>query len=90
MTTPTDWTNNGDRITRQFTFHDFTQAMAYMVEISFYCEKKNHHPEWKNIYNKLWVELTTHDAGGVTEKDMRLAQHMGDVFARYAKGTGQA
>lgn len=85
MTTPDHWTSDGDRIKRLFTFASFAEAMGFMVELSLFCDKTDHHPEWKNIYNKLWVELTTHDAGGVTEKDMRLAARMNDTFARYGK-----
>ena len=53
-----------------------------MVEVSLYCEKADHHPEWKNIYNRVMVDLTTHDAGGVTDKDFALALHMNTVAAK--------
>ena len=55
-----------------------------MVEVGLFCERADHHPEWTNIYNRVWVELTTHDAGGVTEKDLTLARFI-DSIAGAAK-----
>lgn len=66
-------------IAQTFTFTNFIQTFAIMTQIAIYAESKNHHPEWKNVYNKLWIELSTHDAGGVTEKDMDLAFFINQV-----------
>ncbi len=65
-------------IMKEFTFKDFVQTFAFMTQVALYAEKKNHHPEWKNIYNKLWIELATHDEGGVTAKDLDLAAYINE------------
>ena len=80
---PQGWSGDAQRIAKIYQFKSFAQALAFMVEVGFYCEKADHHPEWKNIYNKVWVELSTHDAGRVTAKDLALAAHMDAVFARF-------
>ena len=79
---PQGWSGDSQRIAKVFKFNAFGGALAFMVEVALYCERVDHHPEWKNIYNKVWVELTTHDAGRVTEKDRALAAHMDKVFSR--------
>jgi 4a-hydroxytetrahydrobiopterin dehydratase len=73
-----------DAISREFVFADFTQAFAFMTEIAIVAEKRNHHPEWFNVYNKVAVTLTTHDAGGLTQRDVDLAQIMEAAYARFA------
>lgn len=60
-------------ITRTWVFKDFSEAFAFMVRVAFLAEKMDHHPNWKNIYNKLTITLTTHDAAGLTQKDFDLA-----------------
>lgn len=65
-------------IHKQFAFKDFIQAFAFMTQVAIFSEKENHHPEWKNVYNKLWIELSTHDAGGVTQKDLDLATYINE------------
>ncbi len=77
--TPEGWEMRGDRLAKKYLFPDFAAAMDFMARVAPFCDQHNHHPEWKNIYNQVFVELTTHDAGGVTEKDIRLAQHMDAV-----------
>ena len=67
---------NRNAITKQFVFDDFTSAFEWMTSIAFYAEKKNHHPEWFNVYNKVDVILTTHDVGGVSLLDIDLAKKM--------------
>ena len=71
----------GTAITREFRFDSFAGAMAWMVQVGFAAEKANHHPEWSNVYNRVEVRLTTHDSGGVTEKDIALAQVMDRLHA---------
>jgi 4a-hydroxytetrahydrobiopterin dehydratase len=78
---PEGWTGDAARIRRTFRFASFPRALAFMVEVGCRCEATNHHPEWKNVYDRVEVELTTHDAGAVTEKDLDLAAHMNAVFA---------
>ncbi len=65
-----------DAIARQFEFSDFNEAFGFMARAALVAEKLDHHPEWFNVYNKVEVTLATHDAGGVTERDIRLAQAM--------------
>ncbi len=78
------WTEQNNRLETTLTFQDFTQAWACMTEIAFAAEKQNHHPTWKNCYNKVEISLNTHDAGDtVTEKDHRLARTIEQIFKKY-------
>jgi 4a-hydroxytetrahydrobiopterin dehydratase len=65
-----------DAISKQFTFEDFNAAFGFMARAALVAEKLDHHPEWFNVYNKVEVTLSTHDAGGVTERDVKLAEAM--------------
>jgi 4a-hydroxytetrahydrobiopterin dehydratase len=65
-----------DAITRKFTFKDFNQAFGFMTRAALVAEKMDHHPEWFNVYKTVEVTLATHDAGGVTELDVKLAEAM--------------
>ena len=69
-----------DAIARTFVFKDFKQAFGFMTRVALVAEKMDHHPEWSNVYKTVEVTLSTHDAGGVTDKDVALAQAM-DKFA---------
>jgi 4a-hydroxytetrahydrobiopterin dehydratase len=69
-----------DAITRKFEFKDFNTAFAFMTRVALLAEKMDHHPEWFNVYNKLEVTLSTHDAGGITENDVKMAKAM-DLYA---------
>jgi len=70
------WSGGDDFITKVFQFTDFASAFGFMSEIAVVAEAMNHHPQWYNVYNRVDVTLTTHDAGGVTEKDITLAKRM--------------
>jgi 4a-hydroxytetrahydrobiopterin dehydratase len=65
-----------DAITKKFTFRDFNEAFGFMTRTALIAEKLDHHPEWSNVYKKVEVTLSTHDAGGVTELDIELAEAM--------------
>ena len=65
-----------DAITRKFVFKDLNQAFGFMTRAALIAEKMDHHPEWFNVYKTVEVTLTTHDAGGLTELDVKLAQEM--------------
>lgn len=65
-----------DAITKEFKFADFPDALGWMVRVGVWAEKWNHHPEWSNVYNKVGVTLTTHDAGGLSALDAKLARKM--------------
>jgi 4a-hydroxytetrahydrobiopterin dehydratase len=68
------WERNGDGIERQYKFADFTQAFGFMARVALLAEKADHHPEWSNVYNKVDIRLTTHDAGGISARDFALAR----------------
>ncbi|MDH3618892.1 MAG: 4a-hydroxytetrahydrobiopterin dehydratase [Nitrosopumilus sp.] len=68
------WSIKDEKLHRDFEFKDFNQAFGFMTRAAMHIEKKNHHPEWFNVYNKLAIDLTTHDAGGITENDIQLAK----------------
>ena len=65
-----------DAIAKTFKFADFNAAFGFMTRVALMADKMDHHPEWSNVYNKVDVVLTTHDAGGVTDKDVELAAFM--------------
>jgi len=68
------WTIKNGKLHKDFAFDDFIEAFGFMTKASLHIEKMNHHPEWFNVYNKLSVDLTTHDAGGITQNDITLAK----------------
>ena len=70
----TDWNFKNNGIEKQFQFKNFNSALAFIVQVGVLSEKANHHPELFNVYNKVSIRLTTHDMGGVTEKDFALAR----------------
>lgn len=71
-----DWDHDEarDSITRSFSFEDFSQAFAFMTRVALLAEKADHHPEWSNVYNRVEILLTTHDAGGLSSRDVDMAQ----------------
>ncbi|MEM7275945.1 MAG: 4a-hydroxytetrahydrobiopterin dehydratase [Actinomycetota bacterium] len=77
----TDWHRDGDHIRAEFRFADFGTAMGFMVQAGYQAERRNHHPEWSNVYNRVSVGLTTHDSGGLTQLDVDLATVMSQVAA---------
>jgi 4a-hydroxytetrahydrobiopterin dehydratase len=68
------WELAHDRIRRSYRFADFSQAFAFMTRVALLAEKQGHHPELRNVYSRVVVELTSHDAGGITERDLELAR----------------
>ena len=69
-----DYDEARDAITRQFMFADFIEAFGFMTRVAILAEKADHHPEWSNVYNRVEVLLTTHDAGGLSTRDVALAK----------------
>jgi 4a-hydroxytetrahydrobiopterin dehydratase len=67
------WTLADDRLRREFTFADFSEAWAFMSRVALLAEARNHHPDWSNSWNTVTIELVSHDAGGLTERDVDLA-----------------
>lgn len=77
------WIEKENKLTREFRFKDFKEAFAFMTQVALVAEKLDHHPEWTNVYNRVRISLTTHDAGDVvTEKDHELA-HAIDALERF-------
>ena len=78
----TGWTLSEDRkaIEKTFRFKNFRDAISWMTRIAFEAEAADHHPEWFNVYNRVEVRLTTHDTGGLSEKDIALADRMDALF----------
>ncbi len=72
-----------DAIARQFRFADFADAFSFMTRIALAADKLNHHPEWSNVYNKVTITLSTHDAGGLSRLDGELARQIDAIFARW-------
>jgi len=70
------WSIKEDKLHREYRFKDFTHAFGFMSMVALVAEKTNHHPEWLNIYNKVVVDLTTHEVSGITERDFQLAAVM--------------
>ena len=71
-------------IAREFVFADFAQAFAFMTQVALVAEMSNHHPEWSNVYNRVNIALTTHDVGGLSQRDIDLARHADAAFERFA------
>ena len=78
-----DWTRELDRdaITRTFTFADFSQAFAFMTRVALLAEVQDHHPEWSNVYNRVTIALTTHDADGLSSRDAKMAASIDALLA---------
>lgn len=76
------WTYEDGALRRRYQFPSFTHAMAFLAGAATVIEKMNHHPDWSNVYNRVEVRLSTHDAGGVTQLDLDLAAHMESLAQR--------
>ena len=73
------WELVDDGIEKSFSFQNFKEAFAAMTHIAMECEVQNHHPEWNNVYNRLHIRFSTHDAGGLTEADFNLAHIVDEI-----------
>ena len=82
----THWRHDERRgaITRAFRFGDFAEAFAFMTQVALVAEKSNHHPEWSNVYSRVDITLTTHDVGGLSQRDIDLARYADAAFERFA------
>jgi len=76
------WAVKAGKLHRELTFTDFAQAFAFMGDVAREAEALDHHPEWFNVYNRVVIDLTTHDAGGITTLDFDLAARAEDLAAR--------
>ncbi len=74
LQTLTGWSLLNGKLHRELTFKDFSEAFGFMTRVAFLAERLNHHPEWFNVYSRVTIDLTTHDAGGISAKDVELAR----------------
>lgn len=74
------WSVVNGKLHKDFVFADFIEAFGFMSKAAIHIEKMNHHPEWFNVYNKIKVELVTHDAGGITQNDINLARTLNSLI----------
>ena len=75
------WEIKDSKLHREFRFKSFVQAFGFMSSVALVAESKGHHPEWSNVYNLVIIDLTTHDAGGITAKDIELAKKISPLFS---------
>lgn len=80
------WTVTNGKLHREYRFADFVAAFGFMASVALVAEAMNHHPEWFNVYGTVRIDLVTHDAGGITELDFRLASRMEDVARALGAG----
>lgn len=76
----TQWSVTADKLRCELTFSDFITAFSFMTKVAMLAEKANHHPEWSNVYNRVTIDLVTHEAGGITQKDFDLAKAISGVL----------
>ncbi len=76
------WIEKDNKLKAEFQFDNFVDAFAFMTKVALVAEKMDHHPNWSNVYNKVWIELCTHDAGDVvTDRDHRLAKNIDKLLS---------
>lgn len=75
------WALSDEKLHRRFVFGDFVEAFGFMSRVALLAEALDHHPEWSNVYNRVEIYLTTHDAGGITERDLTLAGKINRLLA---------
>ena len=80
MTDVPHWETRDGALERRFELRKFAEAFAFMTEVAFAAERRNHHPDWSNVYNRVTIRLSTHDAGGITEKDHELAKEINEIY----------
>ena len=78
-----EWKETDNALVAEFKFDDFVSAFGFMSAVALHAEKMNHHPEWSNVYNRVSIKLTTHDAGNtVTDKDRKLSQVISTLYSK--------
>ena len=81
------WSLKDDKLHRELKFKNFTHAFGFMTSVALIAEKTNHHPEWFNVYSKVIVDLTTHEANGVSERDFQMAESINKLADLYGVGS---
>ncbi|TLP80153.1 4a-hydroxytetrahydrobiopterin dehydratase [Maribacter sp. ACAM166] len=79
------WALKGKSIYREIIFKNFVEAFSFMTSVAIIAEKSGHHPTWENVYNKVNIALSTHDADGLTNKDFQLAKGIDEILTSYTK-----
>ena len=74
------WTIKNGKLHKEITFGDFVEAFSFMTKVALHAEKMNHHPEWFNVYNRVTIDLMTHDVGGITSNDVELAKFIESII----------
>ncbi len=82
ITAHDSWSVEGGKLYREFVFRDFCEAFGFMTAVALVAERSNHHPDWRNVYKRVTVQLTTHEAGGITQRDFDLAEQMDKIVSR--------
>ena len=75
------WSLKADKLHRELAFPDFVRAFGFMTRVALVAERMDHHPEWSNVYGRVVIDLTTHDAGGISERDFELARQVDALYA---------
>jgi len=75
------WELKDEKLHRELKFKNFVQAWGFMTQVAILAEKANHHPEWSNVYSRVIIDLTTHEAGGISQRDFDLAEKINEVLA---------
>lgn len=78
------WNVKDDKLHRELKFKNFVQAWGFMTQVAILAEQMNHHPEWRNVYSRVTVDLTTHEAGGISQRDFELARKINVTLADMA------
>jgi 4a-hydroxytetrahydrobiopterin dehydratase len=79
------WTEANNSLSRAYVFADFSEAFSFMTRVALAAEKVNHHPDWRNVWNKVEITLSTHDAGNtITDKDRKLAAAIDNIYESYS------
>jgi 4a-hydroxytetrahydrobiopterin dehydratase len=76
-----DWQLHNEKLQRRFVFRDFVEAFGFMSRVALLAEAMDHHPEWSNVYNRVEINLTTHDASGISQRDFTLAERVNRLLA---------
>ncbi len=75
-----EWELKNEKLHRELKFKNFVQAFGFMTQVAILAEQMNHHPEWSNVYSRVIIDLTTHEAGGISQRDIELAQKIDKVL----------
>jgi len=81
QTSQKPWAIQDEKLSKTFVFKDFIQAFGFMSQVAILAEKQNHHPEWSNVYKTVHIHLTTHEAGGISQRDFDLANAIANIHS---------